>query len=215
MLPNDKKRFVTLLTGIADYYAKEISIGVIGLYWEGLRQYDIEAVEKALWQHTQNPDSGQWMPKIADVTKMLIGRTADQAAIAWTKVDTAVRRVGSYADVVFDDSIIHRVLVDMGGWLSLAMKTEDEWPFIARDFENRYRGYKMRGEVPDYLPVLIGLANAHNGKEGMQRLPPVLVGDQELARRVMAGGSDTALLAMRPASNVMPAIEQLTNERAA
>src|SRR5471032_2087733 len=180
----EKKRFVTLLTGIADYYGKPLSTGVIGLYWQGLRQYDLEAVEKALWAHTQNPDSGQWMPKIADVTKMLEGRTADQAAIAWSKVDGA---------------IIHRVLADMGGWLQLMAKTEADWPFIAREFENRYRGYRMRGEAPEYPPVLVGIANAHNGKEGMRKAAPVLIGDQRLAERVHALGSDGALIEMRQA----------------
>lgn len=195
-------RFMTLMVGIADYYGKELPPAVLGLYWQGLRQYDLRAVEKALWGHTQNPDTGQFMPKIADVTKMLQGRTADQAAIAWSKVDSAVRRVGSYADVVLDDAIIHRVLVDMGGWLSLSMKTEDEWPFVARDFENRYRGYRMRGETPEYPPVLIGMANAHNGKEGFALQPPVLVGNQALATEVMHGGSSAPLIQMRQAGDL-------------
>src|ERR1700722_10096887 len=99
MQSTDKKRFATLLAGIADYYGKELSNGVIALYWQGLQAYDIEAVEKALWEHTQNPDAGQFMPKIADITRTMQGRTQDQAAIAWAKVDAAVRRIGSYADV--------------------------------------------------------------------------------------------------------------------
>jgi len=199
MVEHDKKRFVTLLTGVADYYGKELASGVIGLYWQGLKQYDIEGVEKALWAHTQNPDSGQWMPKIADVTKMLQGRTADQAALAWSKVDGAVRRVGCYADVVFDDALVHRVLHDMGGWLQLAMKTENDWPFIAREFENRYRGYRMRGEAPEYPPVMIGMANAQNGETGMALQEPVLVGDRALALQVLAGGAKQPLLTMTPA----------------
>lgn len=202
MQPSDKKRFLTTLTGIADYYAKDLATSTLALYWEGLRQYDIEAVEKAFWAHTQNPDTGQWMPKIADVTKMLQGRTTDQAALAWSKVDAAVRRVGNYQDVVFDDPLIHRTLADMGGWLQLSGKTDDEWPFVARDFENRYRGYRMRGEVPEYPPVLIGLANAHNGKEGLRTQPPILIGDQSRAAAVMAGGSTVPLIEMRSAGEL-------------
>lgn len=202
MQASDKKRFFSILTGIADYYGKELSTGNLGLYWEGLRQYDLEAVEKALWAHTQNPDTGQWMPKIADVTKMLLGRTTDQAALAWAKVDSAVRRVGGYSDVVFDDALIHRALFDMGGWLSLMSKTEDDWPFVAREFENRYRGYRMRGEVPEYPPVLIGMANAHNGKEGLRTQPPVLIGDQARAAAVMSGGTTKPLLIMQMAGDL-------------
>lgn len=203
MLDTDKKRFITILTGISDYYGKELAQSTLGLYWEGLRQYDLGAVEKALWAHTQNPDSGQWMPKIADVTKMLQGRTADQAAIAWSKVDAGVRRVGTYADVVFDDPIIHRVLADMGGWLSFSTKEESDWPFVAKEFENRYRGYRMRGEIPEYPPVLIGMANAQNGKAGFATQPPVLIGDQARAAQVLAGGTTQPLIAMQPAGDLV------------
>jgi hypothetical protein len=194
MQDSDKKRFLTVLTGIADYYGKELSNGVIGLYWQGLRQYDIEAVERALWEHTQNPDSGQFMPKIADVTRILQGRTQDQAQVAWTKVDKAVRTVGTYQDVAFDDPVIHRVLTDMGGWIALGQKKEDEWPFIAKEFETRYRGYKMRGEMPEYPPVLIGISNAHNSKEGYRLAPPILIGNPKQAEQVRLGGTDKPLV---------------------
>lgn len=203
MVEGEKKRFYTTLIGVADYYGKELSKGVLVVYWEGLREYDLEAVEKALWAHAKNPDTGQWMPKVADVAKMLEGRTSDQAAVAWSKVDRAVRQVGSYADVVFDDALIHRVLHDMGGWLQLMGKAESDWPFIAKEFENRYRGYRMRGEAPPYPPVLIGMANAQNGKQGYALQAPVLVGDQAAAQRVLAGGNDAPLLTMQRAAAPM------------
>lgn len=200
MIESDKKRFFTTLIGVADYYGKELSKGVLTVYWEGLREYDLESVEKALWAHSKNPDTGQFMPKVADVAKMLEGRTSDQAAVAWSKVDRAVRQVGSYADVVFDDALIHRVLHDMGGWLQLMAKTESDWPFIAREFENRYRGYRMRGEVPEYPPVLIGMANAQNGEQGFALQPPILVGNHALALQVQASGVSKPLLSMQRAN---------------
>lgn len=197
----DKKRFVTLLTGLADYYGKELSSGVIALYWQGLQQYDIEAVEKSLWDHTQNPDNGQFMPKIADLTRAMQGRTQDQAAVAWSKVDRAVRRVGTYQDVVFDDPAIHRVIADMGGWVWFGNQLEDEWPFVAKNFENRYRGYKLRGETPDYAPVLLGMANSQNQQQGFRSNPPILIGNQAKANSVMLGGTNAPLLEMRQAGS--------------
>lgn len=198
MQASDKKRFATILTGVAEYYGKELSPAVISLYWQGLMQYDIEAVEKALWDHTQNPDNGQFMPKIADITRTMQGRTQDQAAQAWSKLDRAVRCVGTYQDVVFDDPIIHRVVADMGGWIKFGMMTEDEWPFTARNFENRYRGYKLQGQIPDYAPVLLGMANASNQQLGMRQQPPVMIGNQAAAKAVMVGGTNAPLLEMRP-----------------
>lgn len=209
MTDNDSIRFSQILFGVAEYYGKTLSDGVVELYWQGLRQFDLPAVERALWDHTQNPDCGQFMPKIADVVRALQGRTADQASLAWTKVDQAVRRVGTYSDVVFDDAIIHRVLQDMGGWIGLGQKREDEWPFVQREFENRYRGYKVRGDVPDYPAKLIGLANAYNAQEGFREQPPMLVGDQAQAQRVLAGGAVQPALAIKPAVQVLPAIRQI------
>jgi hypothetical protein len=102
---DERRKFASLLTALSDYYRQEISKAVAGLYWEGLKQYDYEAIEKAAWAHTQNPDeSGRWFPKIADLRKLLEGSTVDQAAIAWSKVDTAIRTRGTWDDVVFDDA---------------------------------------------------------------------------------------------------------------
>ena len=200
----DRSRFATLLTGIADYYGKTLAPAVIGLYWQGLMQYDIQAVEKALWEHAQNPDSGQFMPKIADVTRMLQGRTVDQAAVAWSKVDSAIRRVGTYQDVVFDDPIIHRVIADMGGWIRFGDIKDDEWQFTGNQFRTRYQGYRMRGEIPEYQPLLTGIANAHNSKEGFSKQRPVLIGDETRAKQVLIGGTTAPLIQMRQVSDLAP-----------
>jgi len=205
MQSTDKKRFATLLAGIADYYGRELSNGVIALYWQGLQHIDIEAVEKALWDHTQNPDAGQFMPKIADVVRSLQGRTQDQAALAWAKVDAAVRRVGSYADVAFDDPLIHRVVAEMGGWIWFGTQHDKEWPFIAQRFETIYRGYKLRSEAPDYPPLLIGLANAQNAMDGQPMQPPMMIGNARHAQAVQAGGSAQPLISMRRADTLTSA----------
>ena len=204
MHDSDKKRFVTLLSGIADYYGKTLAEGVINLYWQGLVQYDVEAVEKALWEHTQSPDeSGRWMPKIADVRQKLEGRTQDQASVAWAKVDKGVRLVGVGRDVAFDDALIHRVIADMGGWTIFGTKTDDEWPFVAREFENRYRGYRIRGEVPEYPSLLIGIFNAQNNVDKRQGQEPIFIGNPQDARRVYDGGTDKPLLQIGQASDVL------------
>jgi hypothetical protein len=126
---------------------------------------------------------------------MLQGSTQDSALVAWAKVDRAVRSCGTYNSVVFDDPVIHRVIVDMGGWVLVGGKDEKEWPFVGKEFENRYRGYRMRSETPEYLPVLIGIAEAQNNRMGQKSQPPVLIGNAEQAKRVMLGGADKPLLA--------------------
>jgi len=77
-------------------------------------------------RHLMNPDTGQFLPKPADIVRMLGGRTLDRALMAWAKVDKAVRQIGTYESVVFDDALIHRVLHEMGGWVGMGQKTENE-----------------------------------------------------------------------------------------
>jgi len=201
-----KTRFAQLFTILADYYKSEVSRAMLLVYWEGLRQYDYEAIEKAAWAHTQSPDeAGRWMPKISDLTKVLQGRTVDQASIAWAKVDRAIRTVGTWQDVAFDDPLIHRVIQDIGGWIKLGQQDEKEWPFIEKRFVTAYQGYRMKSDMPDYPDRLIGMANAHNGVEGQNKQPVRLIGDAEKAKAVLLAGSGN----VKTMNHVSNSIKQL------
>lgn len=186
---DEKRRFAALLTSVADYYKEPLSKNVIALYWDGLRQYDYEAIEAATRAHMQLPDeAGRWMPKISDLNKMLQGRTTDQGQIAWSRVDRAVRTVGPYADVAFDDPIIHRVIADMGGWVALCGKDEKEWPFVSKEFCTRYQSFKMTGDTPEHPRYLIGMANSENTHSGHQQgLQVRLLGNVEKAKQIASG----------------------------
>jgi len=181
--------FCELLDTVAEQYGKNMTPSLKMLYWQGLHDVEFKAVREALFRHIRNTDKdGDFMPKISNIKKMIEGSTQDTAMTAWAKVDRALRQVGTYQSVVFDDPLIHKVLQDMGGWIPLGMKTEDEWPFVAKEFENRYRGFKSRSEIPDYPSHLIGLAEGHNTKEGFKSGSPSLIGNVEKAKQVMNKG---------------------------
>lgn len=192
--------FREFLEGALAFWGQHVSEFTLTVWWQAMQPFDLDAVKDAIGRHAMNPESGGFAPKPSDVVRMLQGSTQDTALHAWAKVDKAVRQVGTYADVVFDDPIIHRVLHDMGGWIGLGQKTEDEWPFVAREFENRYRGYRMRSEVPEYPPVLLGIAGAHNRKGGHDVQPPMLVGNAEACRLVIMGGTEKPLIGFTQAN---------------
>lgn len=197
MQPTDPQAFKALLQGVHDFYGKELSEFAIGVWWEAMRPYDFAAVKDALNRHAVNPDNGQFLPKPADVVKLIGGGTQDGALVAWAKVDRAVRAVGAYKSVVFDDAIIHRVIEDMGGWVQICGLKEDEWPFRAKEFENRYRGYRIKGQIGAYPHQLIGLAEGHNtGRYAVA--PPVMVGDSGRCQVVHRGGSDLPAVSFKP-----------------
>lgn len=195
-----KRKFASLITGMSDYYKSEISRTALAIYWEGLHQFSYEAIEKACWAHTQLPDeAGRWMPRNADIIKMIEGGTQDRGMLAWSKVEAAVRTRGTWDDVVFDDPIIHRVIADMGGWVLVGSKDDKEWPFIAREFQQRYRSYSQRGGAPEYPAQLTGMANAHNQSVNQPLLPPILLGDADKAKQVLKGGAGAAQLGFKRA----------------
>ena len=174
---NQFDEFMDILDIVYEQYGKPLSSGVKMLYWQGLKDISFDVIKQALFKHIRNTDSGMFMPKIADIIKMTQGSSLDAAMQAWSKVDKAIRQKGPYVDVVFDDPLIHKVLHDMGGWIQLGNKTEEEWPFVAKEFESRYRGFRARSEVPDYPPVLTGIANAYNRSKGIELEPMVMIGD--------------------------------------
>lgn len=211
MQQSDFDGFVDIIQAVSEQYGKRLSDSVLALYWQGLQGYDLAAVREALGRHLRNTDTGQFMPKIADIIRMLQGSSLDSALSAWAKVDRAIRQVGPHDSVVFDDPLIHRVLHDMGGWIGLGQKTDEDWPFVAREFENRYRGFKARNETVDYPATLIGIAQAHNQKEGKEIIAPMLIGDQTKAKTVMLGGNDgSKMLSMVRSIGTMQKISTIT-----
>lgn len=204
MQDTDRSEFVKLITDVHKFYRQDISIFAIGVWWTTMQQFDLSAVQDALGRHAMNPDTGQFLPKPADVVKMLQGSTNDSALIAWTKVDRTVRMVGPYESVCFDDPLINGVLSEMGGWSELNRCSEEEWPFKRNEFVNRYRGYRMRSAIPQYPTHLIGLAEADCARQGRPIPSPVLIGDQAQAKRVLEGGTSLPALTFRPVSEYLP-----------
>ena len=191
MIDSDIIVFEKMLSAIYDLYGKAFSKFAVKIWWDALKAYDIRQVSEALSAHVKNPDSGQFLPKPADVAKMLGGTTADKAMLAWTKVETAVRLVGIWNSIVFDDPIIHMVITDMGGWITLCSKTDREWPYVRNDFIARYRGMTINPTAAPYQAILVGQFEAANLRMGYPVEPPLLFGNLEKAKQVMLHGANT------------------------
>ena len=203
MIESEFDEFSDRLLGVYELYEKPLSSSMIKVWWAALIQYDLAAIKEGLGRHVANTEAGRFLPRPADIIRMMQGSTQDTAQVAWAKVDSAVRHKGTYVDVVFDDPLIHRVLHDMGGWISLGNKTENEWPFVAKEFENRYRGFRERSEIPDYPKILIGVTNAYNQSHGMPLGGQVMIGDEVACQKVMTGGTNKPLLQFKETSRTV------------
>lgn len=208
----DRLRFAKAIAALHEYYGKPVSEAVVELYWQGLYQYTNEQLETAVMRHIQNPDNGQWMPKVSDLVKMMAGSTQDAALMAWNKVERAISGVGTHRSVAFDDPIIHVVLEDLGGWIDLGQTLEKDLPFVRKRFEEIYRSYKARQEIPPHKPYLIGKSEAQNNNAGFKSDPPKLVGDPELAKKTLEAGSDKPRISISVAESAIKQLEKLYDE---
>jgi hypothetical protein len=191
MTPADAPRFKQTLAAVYSLYGKDLTASVLDIWFGALKGYDIAAISEALSRHAVNPDGGQFLPKPADVVRLIDGGGQDAALVAWAKVDKALRSVGPYATVVFDDPLIHFALANLGGWAGLGTKTEEEWPFLRNNFVALYRG--ARGRSYAYPAKLVGLAESHNSGKGLTVAPTKLIGDPARAQAVLKGGQQGAL----------------------
>ena len=174
MAPSDLEPFSKMMVLMAEQYGKPMSPELIRFYFDGLAHLPIETVRAALNKHVRNTDTGQFMPKIADVIRACDGRTEDAAYAALVEVQRAFSAVGAWGSVQFADTIINAVINDMGGWPELCARDADEWAqFGAKDFMKRYRIYKERGDwnAPAYLPGYFERVNA-----GTHQGQPVMIG---------------------------------------
>jgi len=186
MKDTDREMFYTTWAGAWETCGKSVTKGMLKFAFECLKQYDLEDIQRAVILHTQDPDHGQFAPKPADIIRQIEGGGDERSLGAFSMVDRAIRQVGSWRTLAFDDSRIHACIEDMGGWMRFCTATYDELPFLRNEFTKRYRAYLQH--QPLSYPAII------KGEGGFDQQPK-LIGNQELAKRVMlSGGTSSGLL---------------------
>lgn len=186
MNENDKHEFAALMTGIAELYNKKISNTLLSIYWNSLKRFEFKKIKGAVEAHVNDPEAGQFMVKPADIVRHIEGNWEIHALRAYSKVESTIRHIGSYTSVAFDDRIIHAVIDDMGGWVKFCSIKTEAVPFQTNEFIKRYIGYLII-QPSDYPRYMRGLFDNPSK-------PPLLVGDKNKAKEVMAGGCDTHFL---------------------
>lgn len=180
----DKRAFAELITALGELHEKVITKAMLGMYWSALQHLDIKQVQQAVNAHNSDPERGRWMPKPSDLLLQIDGTATEQAVAATCKVESAVRNVGPWRQIVFDDPVIHRVIVSMGGWIRFCLCGESEWPHLLREFGQRYG--LMARQVGQHQPLLMA--------ETVTIGQPVYIGDPAACRAVQESGSQAAAL---------------------
>ena len=186
MVESDRKKFGVMIAGIYDFWERNLSDMALAIWWETLKHLEVDVIEGALFRHMQNPDTGKFIPKPSDVLEQVGGTTADASMLAWSKVVAGQKQWGTHESVAFDDPIIHRVMVDLGGWVWFGQQLTKDLPFIEKRFRDAYRAWLRRGIAWDPITHLPGLTEQTNRGMGFHEsvAPPKLIGDRPAAAKI-------------------------------
>lgn len=197
-----QKELAVFVMGVLTFYKQDTSDFAVDVWLDALSGYDINDIKQAFKTFTRTNENYRAHPYPNDIIKLIDGSSSDKASLAWHKVDRAVRTVGGYESVVFDDPIIHVVIEEIGGWGFINNQDEESFKFTANHFKTAYKGYALREELPPYQTHLIGISEQSNREFGREIAPPKYIGDVEKARLVWRGGSEEQRIGLTSISDI-------------
>ena len=159
----NEERFIELIGSVSEIYGKDLSSMAIGLYYNTLKDYSYEQVEKA-FNTVVRTYKYNCMPKPAEIVEAIEGKESDRALIAWQSVIDTIRRHGYYETIIFEDKTIHMCIEHLGGWMWMCEQTIEDMKFISKDFYKLYSVLEKNPRKPQ--EKLIGFHELHNSNDG-------------------------------------------------
>ena len=185
MEQRDKDKLYQVLIVTSEFYKHSLSEPVINLYFEVLKQYEIEDIERAIQFHIGNTEIGQFFPKPADIIRQISGTSEEKALAAWYQVHEAVKQYGYIYTMTFPDPVIHMVVEGMGGWIELCQMETEKVPFYEREF---VRQYQMLSRHPRPYPVkLLGWLDRQNRIAGYENTGRYEIDVERESKRLRPG----------------------------
>ena len=169
--------FKGYMATLGEIHDKTISPLLMELYWKTLEPFGDEECEHALKAMVTTQ---RFFPKPVDLLETLQGKKENQATEAWLKVLNAVKRIGVYQSVSFDDRAIHSVIDAMGGWEQLCMMKTEDVKWKEKEFEKLYSVISSRpsDNHPQYLPGTVEMSNALTGHRD-RKIEIIAIGTKE------------------------------------
>ena len=192
MKNEDKRAFFDLMMAAGEVYGREVTQPMAAIYFSALANVSIEQVQEAMMAHMQNPDSGQFFPKPADLIKQMTGTTKqqdaaieDKAAIAWACIERDIRRIGSYGTLKLDDKQALATVKAMGGWQSICQTETSKMEWRRKEFIRMYETFERMplDALPSSLPGLVELSE-------VKRSGPVALNNLALGLAKWKGRND-------------------------
>ena len=163
----DYSEFFERMTAVAEYFDKKLSPMAYDIYWNALKDISIDQFKFAVSEIARK---SRFFPKACEIIECATGKSgmtfAETADTEAAKVLTAIRQLGSYESVCFDDPVTQAVIAQAySGWPKMCselMAHEEKW--FLKDFARLYVSF-AKGNIKQYgrLCGIIERDNASNG----------------------------------------------------
>lgn len=135
------------------------------IYYDSLSNFSIEEIETAFSKATMGL---KWFPKPVELIEYITGTDKCNGDVQATNVLQAIKRIGAYESVNFNDTVTHAVINRVfSGWVKMCneLQEKDEKWFL-KDFASYYKSFKSQG-IEDH-GNLTGLIASENSAKGIE-----------------------------------------------
>ena len=196
-------------------YNNQYSDTLIPFMWNDLKRFDNQNVINACGRILQEfvPTQRAPLPLLPHFLKHLEMSPEDKAILAISEVKEASSRIGQYRSVSFGDEALHRTIEHFGGWVKVAIWTNDQWKYNESKFSNTYKTHmKCNFGKTGHLPGIHEITNKLGGYDDKKynrlrtvKLPwsefkSIEYKEQKLIRSLKKGG-DTEKISKKDISN--------------
>lgn len=172
MTDQDRPQFAAVLAQVAEVFGESVSTGRAEAYFSALSELEIAEVRAAAAALIR---SCRFFPKPAEWLEVLQGSPEDHAERAWSNVLTAIRKVGGWETVHFQDPATDAVVRTMWRtWEEACDVLSEELGYRHAEFLKIYRAARRNAKPSQPWPGRLEIDNRARGF--LQHVPrPVLI----------------------------------------
>lgn len=145
-----KAEFLSEFAILMSYFKADLDKRVLGLYYEELKKYDYKSFKNAVSKILASRKYPS-MPMVAEFVEAIEGDTNDKAIKAWDDVLYAMGRYGVYHSVAFKDRAIMKAIENIGGWIELNNKSENDLKWAKKEFLDAYKAFSGKSYAITHL----------------------------------------------------------------
>ena len=138
----------------------------VELIYDFIKEYSDQEFEEAAKDILK---TSRFFPKIADFIERLEGTKELQAIQAFEVLDYAVRTIGSYQNVLFQDTKVAHIVDTLSDWVKIGNMDDETYKFFRLEFIKTYKA--LSGSFPKL--ILRGIVHGNNRSQPKEKIQEI------------------------------------------